>query len=253
MNNTTRQAETDCVERYHFACKLAKGKSILDVACGSGYSTPLFIEAGARSYDGIDINEEQIAYANYRYADKIHFTGRVKYHIGDMCTFNNGKTFDIITCYGIIEHVKDYESAIKNFYSLLNYGGVLLISSSNRLVSSPYCLSIDDKPANESHIQEFTPNELLSILNCSGFEISQEKVFGQHQRRVYSDKFLNNIIQAILKKSKKRGTSIVTAVRDKTPEHFIVVATKTKIHRDCLMANSVEPATGIQEQFFAGI
>lgn len=227
MNNITRESEVDRVERYRFACKIAKNKSVLDIACGSGYSTSLFVEAGVRSYDGVDINEEQIAYANYRYSEKIHFTGKVNYHVGDICTFNNGKTFDIITCYGIIEHIKDYKAAIKNFYSLLNYGGVLLISSSNRTVTSPDCSSIDDKPTNERHVQEFTPNELLSILNCSGFDISQEKIFGQRQRHVYSEKFLNKVVQAICKKSKRRKGAIVREVKNKVPEHFIVVATKT--------------------------
>ena len=205
----------------------AMGKNtLLDVACGSGYSTSLFIKAGIRSYDGVDINEEQIAYANYRYASHAYSVERVNYHIGDLSTFNNGKTFDIITCYGVIERINDYESAIKKLYSLLNYGGVLLISSSNRLVTSPRCSSIDDKPMNEFHTQEFTPNELLSLLNCSGFHVSQEKVFGQHQRRLYSNKFSNKIIQSVCAKLKRRRNSIVTAVRDKVPEHFIVVATK---------------------------
>ncbi|MCK4982243.1 MAG: class I SAM-dependent methyltransferase, partial [Victivallaceae bacterium] len=120
MYTETRQPETDCMERYHFACKIAKDKSVLDVACGSGYSTSLFIKAGIRSYDGVDINEKQIAYANYRYASHAYSVERVNYHIGDLCTFNNGKTFDMITCYGVIERIKDYESAIKNLYSLLN-------------------------------------------------------------------------------------------------------------------------------------
>ncbi len=88
------------MERYHFACKLAKGKSILDIACGSGYSASLFLEAGIISYDGVDINEKLLEHANYKYANYAYTSGRINYHVGDICTFNNGKTFDIITCYG---------------------------------------------------------------------------------------------------------------------------------------------------------
>lgn len=227
MNNAAKKTETDYIERYYFACKIAKDKSILDVACGSGYSTPLFINAGSLSYDGIDIDEKQIASAKSRYAGETYLNNKANYHVGDMRTFNNGKTFDIITCYEVIEHVKDYESAIRNLYSLLNPGGVLLISTPNRLISSPDCLSIDDKPLNKSHTQEFTPNELLSTLICSGFEVNQDKVFGQHQRRVYSNKFVDKIVQAILKKVKKRDTAVVSEVKNKIPEHFIIAATKT--------------------------
>jgi len=174
MNNTSKRFKADHMERYRFASKIAQGKSILDLACGAGYATPLFIGVGISSYDGVDINETQLASASDTYA----LSDRINYHVGDICTFDSDKTFDIITCYGIIEHVENYESAIKNFYSLLNPGGALLISSPNRQVTSPYCSSIDDKPADKLHAQEFTPTELLSILNCSGFSVSKEKVFG---------------------------------------------------------------------------
>jgi SAM-dependent methyltransferase len=220
------QLFTDCMERYNFACKIVNRKSVLDAACGSGFSTPLFVEAGAQSYDGVDIDREQIAYANYRYADKAYLNDKVNYHVGDIRTFNNGKTFDVITCFAVIEHIQDYKSVIKNLYGLLNYGGVLLISSPNRMITSPRCMSIDDKPANELHTQEFTPNELLEILMSSGFSISQEKVFGQYQRRLYSEKFLNKIVQGICKKYKKRNAAVVREVKDKVPEHFIIAATK---------------------------
>jgi hypothetical protein len=30
--------EADHLERYRFACRFAKGKSVLDLACGAGYS-----------------------------------------------------------------------------------------------------------------------------------------------------------------------------------------------------------------------
>jgi SAM-dependent methyltransferase len=217
------QTFRDNIERYHFACKIAKNKSVLDVACGPGHALSLFLEAGVYSYDGVDIHEESIAYANYKYSDKAYLNNRINYHVGDIRTFSNGKTFDIITCYGVIEHVKDYEFAIKNLYSLLNYGGVLLISSPNRLITSPHCMSIDDKPSNKLHVQEFTPNELLSIL-ITGFSVSQEKIFGQYLRRIYSNKFANKIAQAICQKSK--NAAVVKEARDKMPEHFIIVSTK---------------------------
>jgi hypothetical protein len=61
----------------------------------------------------------------------------------------------------------------------------------------------------------------------SGFDVSQEKKFGQHQRRIYSEFFLNKIVQAICEKSKRMKGAIVREVKNKVPEHFIVVATRT--------------------------
>ena len=42
--------EADHVERYRFACQYASGKSVLDIACGIGYSAPMYLEAGANDY-----------------------------------------------------------------------------------------------------------------------------------------------------------------------------------------------------------
>ncbi|MDZ7625500.1 MAG: class I SAM-dependent methyltransferase [Ignavibacteriaceae bacterium] len=63
--------EADHLERYHFACRYAKGKAVLDIACGVGYSDAMFIEAGAVSYDGVDINEKIIQYAKNNYSSEV--------------------------------------------------------------------------------------------------------------------------------------------------------------------------------------
>ncbi len=144
--------EADHLERYRFACKYAKGKSVLDIACGVGYSGPKFIEAGAVNYDGVDINENLIEYAKNNYSSE-----SINYLVGDICKFSNNKMYDLITCYETIEHVKNYEDAIKNLHSLLKPGGLLLISSPNRTVTSPNALTLNDKPSNEFHTQEFIP------------------------------------------------------------------------------------------------
>ena len=218
---------TASIERYSFACKIAKSKSVLDIACGPGHSAQLFLAAGASSYDGVDINEEHITYAKYKYAERYPGNASINYHIGDTCSFNIDKTFDIITCYEITKHIYDYESAFDNLYQLLNYGGVLFISSNNNMSTrSPY-LPGNYRLSSDSFIHAFTPNELLNILAESGFTVNYEKIFGQYQRKMYSQKFINRIVHGICRKHKKRDDAVVKEVKDKVPEHFIVVATKT--------------------------
>jgi len=213
--------EADHMERYHFANKFAQGKSILDIACGTGYSAPLFIEAGAVSYVGVDLNEKLVKYANETYGSDC-----VSYYVGDICSFNNGKTFDMITCYETIEHVKNYESAISNLYSLLNRGGMLLISSPNRPITSPRCSSLHDKPANKFHSQEFIPEELLSILNKYDLLASRDDIYGQRQRRVYPNRYLNKIVQVVFGNPNTKASPIVTQVRNEVPRYFVIVAMK---------------------------
>lgn len=215
-----QRIEADHMERYHFACRVAQGKSILDIACGLGYSAPLLIGAGAVSYDGVDISEKLV-----NYADSAYGSNRARYHVGDICSFNNGKRFDMITCYETIEHVKDYELAIGNLCKLLTRGGRLLISSPNRDVTSPSSLSLHDKPANKFHMQEFTPEELLSILNRHGFSASRNDVYGQRQRRAHSNVLLRAALR-MFGNPDITTSAVVTPVSSKVPRYFVIVAAK---------------------------
>ena len=214
--------EADHLERYRFACKFAKGKSVLDIACGVGYSGPLFIEAGAINYYGVDINEKLIEYAKNNYSSE-----HINYFVGNICTFTNNKMFDLITCYETIEHINSYETAIKNLYSLLNAGGNLLISSPNRTVTSPNCNTLADKPSNEFHTQEFIPEELLSILNKNGFTAGRDNLYGQRQRKkVYRNRYYRKIIYTLFGNPDIKTSPEVTKVVDKIPRYFVIVATK---------------------------
>jgi len=213
--------EADHMERYKFACKFVQGKSVLDIACGAGYSAPLLIKAGAVSYDGVDINDSLIKYSRSIYA-----SDTINYHVGDICSFNCGKKYDIITCYETIEHVINYELAIRNLYKLLNHGGLLLISSPNRPVTSPGCLSLHDKPGNEFHTQEFIPEELLSLIKKHGFAADQDDVFGQRQRKIYSHRIFNKIARIVLNPDKKASPALTPLKNNKVPRYFVILATK---------------------------
>jgi len=209
------------MERYHFACKFAKNRSILDIACGVGYSAPLFIQAGAISYDGVDLNEKRVTYASHAYG-----SDQIKFFIGDICFYKSGKTYDMITCYETIEHVENYESALKNLYSLLKPGGMLFISSPNRLVTSPRALHLHHKPANEFHTQEFTPEELLVQLLNAGFIAGSDDIYGQRLRRQRYSNIFMRILHRVLFNPDNRTSPAVTSIGFKLPRYFIIVATK---------------------------
>jgi len=214
--------EADHLERYHFACKFAKGKSVLDIACGVGYSGPLLINASAVRYEGVDLNEKLIDYAK-----KIYGSDLISYSVGDITTFNSNKMYDLITCYETIEHVKKYESAIQNLYSLLKTGGTLLISSPNRTVTSPNCNSLADKPSNEFHTQEFIPEEIISVLNKNGFIAGRDNLYGQRQRKkVYRNRYYRKIIYTLFGNPDIKTSPKVRQVTDKLPRYFVILATK---------------------------
>ena len=135
--------------------------------------------------------------------------------------------YDLITCYETIEHVKNYEAAIKNLHSLLKLGGLLLISSPNRTVTSPNALTLNDKPSNEFHTQEFIPEELLSILVKNGFVADSSNLYGQRQRKkVYRNRYYRKIIYTLIGNPDINKSPRVTGVKDLLPRYFIIVAVK---------------------------
>jgi 2-polyprenyl-3-methyl-5-hydroxy-6-metoxy-1,4-benzoquinol methylase len=214
--------EADHLERYKFACKFAKGKSVLDIACGVGYAGAMFIQSGAVSYKGVDINDKLVGYAKDNYASEL-----ISYSVGDICTFKIDKKFDLISCFETIEHIRDYKTAIKNLYDLLNKGGTLLISSPNRPVTSPNCNTLNEKPSNEFHTQEFIAEELLLLLSENGFSADKNNLYGQRQRKkVYKNRYWRKIIYTLLGNPDINTSPQVTPVKNLLPRYFVIVAVK---------------------------
>lgn len=214
-----KRIEDDHMERYLFASRYVEGKTVLDIACGVGYAAPLIIKGGAIKYEGVDINEDLVNCANHMYGSKY-----VRYHVGEISTFNAGEKYDVIVCYETIEHLRHYQSALSNLYRLLNSEGLLLISSPNRLVTSPKALSISDKPQNKFHAQEFTPAELLNELRAVGFPAETMNTFGQRYHKLYKNKYLMRIGQVVFGYA---ASPVVTPMGDKNPRYFVIAAKKS--------------------------
>jgi SAM-dependent methyltransferase len=165
--------EQEHMGRYRFACEFARGCDVLDAACGAGYSAPMFIEAGARSYLGLDIDLDavELATTKYRNSDAITF------RVDDACEFRHvpEQAFDLAVSFETIEHVRSAEAFLGNVKRALRPGGIFIVSTPYRLRYSPGN-KLSSKPWNPYHVREWNTGEFLDLLE-PWFRVTQ--VLGQ--------------------------------------------------------------------------
>lgn len=154
--------------RYAFALPLARGKRVLDAACGEGYGSAMLAGAAA-SVLGVDISSETVAHATARYGsrDRLHF------EIGDCTRLDHlpSAGFDLITSFETLEHLHDHERMLDGFARLLADDGVLLVSTPDKRTYTDLT-----GVANEHHVRELYRDEFDALL-ASRFP--HHRVFGQ--------------------------------------------------------------------------
>jgi SAM-dependent methyltransferase len=141
--------------RYVFARQLARGKRVLDAACGEGYGSALLAD-GAASVLGADISYQAIAHARARYGDRPD----LRFERADATQLDVAAgSFDLVVSFETLEHVAAQEALVAGFARALSDDGILVISSPDKKTYS------DDRGfANEFHVRELYREEFLSLL-----------------------------------------------------------------------------------------
>jgi 2-polyprenyl-3-methyl-5-hydroxy-6-metoxy-1,4-benzoquinol methylase len=106
------------------------GLRIADIGCGAGTFSRMWAEAGC-IVKGLDVNAELIGIARARSRE---LGSRVTFEVGsaESLPWNSGE-FDIVVMPEILEHVPDWEACLEEATRVLAGGGVLYLSTSNRL------------------------------------------------------------------------------------------------------------------------
>lgn len=138
------------IVRYEAAQKLVKGKTVLDIASGSGYGSALLGQTAKKVY-GVDVNEDAIAYAKKNYAAQ-----RVEFLLGDgtKIPLETGAV-DIVVSFETIEHIENYEAFMKEVKRVLKPDGLLILSTPN---------DVEFPETNHFHIHEFKEKELEQLV-----------------------------------------------------------------------------------------
>ena len=91
-----------------------KDFSVLDVGCGSGRNTLLFVEAGARRVLGVDLAENMLAMARARAGHDL----RAEFMCADFMQYEGREPFDAVVALGFFDYVAEPLPVLKKMAAL---------------------------------------------------------------------------------------------------------------------------------------
>ncbi|HMM57439.1 MAG: class I SAM-dependent methyltransferase [Xanthomonadales bacterium PRO7] len=162
-----REIRYEHFARYAFALGLARGKRVLDAACGEGYGSAM-LAGSAASVLGVDIAEDAIAHARSRYGTQAN----LRFDRGDCTALDVAPgSFDLVVSFETLEHVAAQQQLIAGFARALADDGVLVVSSPDKRTYSDI-----SGFRNEFHVRELYRDELLALLAP---HFPQVRLYGQ--------------------------------------------------------------------------
>ncbi len=139
------------IARYQLVASLVKNKTVLDIACGSGYGSAYLAQQGASRVLGIDIDQVTIGHNQAQYQSPT-----LEFKVGDAGRLDiPSESFDIITSFETIEHLKTIEAYLAELQRVIKANGLVFISTPNKDVF---------QQKNPWHIKEFTKDEFKTWL-----------------------------------------------------------------------------------------
>jgi 2-polyprenyl-3-methyl-5-hydroxy-6-metoxy-1,4-benzoquinol methylase len=135
-------------------------RDVLEAGCGEGYGADLLAGVAHRVV-GLDYDESAVAHVRARYP-------RVEMRHGNLAELplSDGEV-DVVVNFQVIEHLWDQGQFVTECARVLRPGGVLLMSTPNRITFSPGL----DTPLNPFHTRELNAAELTELLTEHGFEL----------------------------------------------------------------------------------
>lgn len=158
--------ELEHVHRYLFAVEYVKDKVVLDIACGEGYGADILGRVATRVY-GVDIDKSVIEHASSNYPAE-----NLEFKTGDCKNIPlEDATVDVIISFETIEHHDYHEEMLSEFKRVMKDGGILIISSPDKLEYSDLTGN-----SNPYHVKELYRAEFETLLDNY---FSHHEILGQ--------------------------------------------------------------------------
>jgi SAM-dependent methyltransferase len=145
---------------YRHCEDLCAGQEVLEAGCGEGYGADL-IASVARRVVAVDYDATTVSHVRRRYPRVQVMTANLAaLPMPDACV-------DVVVNFQVIEHLWDQPQFITECLRVLRPGGLLAISTPNRITFTPG----SDVPLNPFHTRELNAAELRELLEDCGFDV----------------------------------------------------------------------------------
>jgi SAM-dependent methyltransferase len=134
---------------------------VLDVGCASGRLLSSIRERGFANVSGLDPSPACAATARRLYAIDVRTMT-----LGDMA--QSGERFDVVIMVGVLEHLRDLDSAFEHLRGLLHAVGLLYVEVPD-VTAFAYWPNAPYQDFSTEHINFFSPVSLANLMRRHGF------------------------------------------------------------------------------------
>ncbi len=150
-----------------------QSKTVLDIGAGSGKWVRFL---NTQNIQASGLEPAQYLYDYFLKEDKDYFTHATT---TEFLEKHPGQTFDIITCFDVLEHIGDPQNFLKDIETLLKPGGYLFLSLPDAGSFLPKTIGKHWHHYNKYHMSFFSHERLSALCRSLGFE---EKCFARRGR-----------------------------------------------------------------------
>lgn len=206
----------------YYGAKKLKSLDVLDVGASSGIIDSN-IAPFVKNLIGIDIDKTAIKNANQNYKTK-----KLVFKLGDALNLNfRDKTFDIVICTHVYEHVENPDKLFKEIYRVLKPSGICYLAAVNALWPiEPHhylpFLSYLPKPIANIYISMFTDKKIYYETLFTYWRLKD--MVTKHKFRIndYTTKVLSNP-KKLGFKHRKINPNIAQLLKYFTPTFFWIL------------------------------
>jgi 2-polyprenyl-6-hydroxyphenyl methylase/3-demethylubiquinone-9 3-methyltransferase len=143
-------------------------RSVIDVGCGPATKLVEILRPAVGAVVGVDV-APAIEYCRRAHA------GAAEFHIVDLerPALALGRTFDLVVCSDVIEHLADPDPLLRFLPGLLAPGGLIVLSTPEREALRGAAAFSSGNP---EHVREWNRAELAAYLDARGFTILEHRL-----------------------------------------------------------------------------